>query len=287
MQFNYSLKIQDKSSQNLFLDIPPYSGITTTYTVSRNLIGSPNEAKFEIYNLTNSEIASIWRDRLSITTDKNIGNLVFFSVGYNDNIYQVFTGTLIQTQYKKRGVDSITTLICRDNAYTFYGNKIKLSYSKDTKRIDLITLIIKQIPFLEVGVIDGIDEEEIMGVGGMISGNGFETLTKLIQNNTIFIDNGVLNITPADAPTGRVSKLISSDVLIEAPMRSNTQLVCNTMLLPEIGIGDLATVESEVFNHYNGSYIVDGITHTGIIAKHEVSKSQTTIFLRYPISNAK
>lgn len=228
------------------------------FTITRNTDANTNTANFTIHNLNEKTRSNLFQERMEIGVKK----LVRFYAGYNGKEQEVFKGYVQECYSQKTGSEVVTNLECWDIGI---GEKITaVTFNKGTTFKEAYKQIAGKVSDLELGEIgdlNGTFKTEVTFVG-----TPFEILNKITNYHT-YIDNGkVVTLQDNECIDVPVYKVTSSTGLLNIPMRRGGQVIVQTLFQPNVKVGQLYEIHSDLNNYYDGVYKVYGFTHSGTIS---------------------
>ncbi len=303
-QKNYKLTIQDSqttaaakalaaeglSQRAIEINYP----LQLDFDVSRSIGGSlKNEANFKLYNLAETTMAGLVKDRFNIPILGSTPGFRFISLeaGYQKNLYPIFQGNLMEGFSYRSGVNMVTNLSSVCGAYGIFNSFINKTYGENTLKQDVLNDLIEQLikdGAMEKGAISPIDGEFTTGYTAM--GNAFDILTE--QFGYVFVDLNKINLLKANDVInkllgGKVFLIDSDTGLLGTPLRRETFLEVRMMFEPQIQLGQLVEIKSETDTRFNGQYKVYGVNHNGTIGGAVDKETVTTLqlWLGYQLAN--
>jgi len=122
--------------------------LRVSFEVEKSLVGSPNLAKIDIYNLNESQ-----RNTLK---DKDPSIKLF--AGYKDNYPLIFKGQIRNINHLYVGVDWITTLYCGDGALALENATINKTFAPGTTQEQIFNELTSKLTGVAQGTLDGLKE---------------------------------------------------------------------------------------------------------------------------------
>lgn len=245
--------------------------LTIDYTITKNTEANTNTASFKIHNLNKTTRSNLYQERFNI----GIKKVVTFYAGYNGQEKQVFKGYIMECYSERQGTEVITSMECWDIGI---GEKwTAITFDKGTSFKDAYKHVANLIPDAEIGAIGELDGR--FKVPTTFVGTPFEILNKITNYHT-FIDNGCVNTLQnnecLDVPLYIIN---AKSGLLNTPQRRGGQMVVNAIFQPEIKIGQLYKIETEIMPEFDGTYKVCGFTHSGTISGSTAGQRRTDINL--------
>lgn len=255
---NYRLTIQMNDGDSAIVIQPPF---TLEFNLSRNAMASLNQGTFMIYNLGPDTRNKIFQDWFN----PNKYRKFILEAGYGSNLTTIFQGAIFQASSARRGTDIITTVVARDGGFDVPTTQSYRTVQQGTSVMDLVKGLVGDFTNLKQGILGDIPGTLLRPA--VISGNTYEILQKY-TNNQCYIDLETVNmLNNNQAISGPVAVIDSSTGLLETPRRDDGMLSIRTLFEPQILMGQVIELKSEVLPIYNGQYKVIGAQHQGVISE--------------------
>lgn len=245
-----------------------YTGLRTTFKVTRSRQKQPNTATITLTNLAPSSRALISKPNNRLT----------LAVGYSGSRRILFKGDLARVTPKKSGANYDLEIECADGLKAFTTARLDTSFKPG---VDFGTVIDQVVTSLGVGKgqILGINRSDVLKGGISLSGlvrNSLDKLTarqnlewSIQDNNLQIIPRGGAKSGPAillNSSTGLIGNatktmILRADVLkpkdgIQQQSGINVQCLLNPLIVP----GCFVKVESR---EVNGLHRVEKVEHHG------------------------
>lgn len=264
---NYALTIQGPGV-DLVIPMP----FTIEFDIVRNNYASANEAKFRVYNLSDTH-------RNDILFDQYVGQFlppdvpqiltVTLQAGYGvgPNWPVVFTGNIIRAYSQREGVNMITNIEAFDGGAAFGNARSDINYSAGTLQSSVIASLVADLaPYgVSLGAISNSYAYKL-AKGGAYSGNTLDLLRDLTHTN-FFIDNLKANaIIPTECLVADILFIDSSFGLLNTPIVQETFIELEMLFEPRLAIGTQVNLQSSTAQTYNGVHQIVSIHHHGVIS---------------------
>lgn len=216
------------------------------FDIDKNMVGSSNKSKIEVYNLSQQSRQNIKK-----------GYLVQLKAGYNGLVTGIFTGNVLPLGLSstRSGPDIITSFECGDGESAITFARLDKGYPAGTALAEILqdvaTAMSVATSYQPVGVAAGI----AIGIPNVTYNKGFvaegacrETLDKLLkpQNLEWTVQDGNLNIIPVGKTNGQTAVLVSKDTgMIGVPSDNGTFTQFTSLLNPRLVPGALVQLISE------------------------------------------
>jgi hypothetical protein len=254
---SYSLAIgapgQTAALQFSNFSVPDEGGILVTpsairlkFDISKNPIGTPNNSKFEIFNLSQASRQAIKK-----------GYILELKAGYKGLVETIFTGNVRPDGIKsqRHGADISTNLECGDGESAIVLAKLDKSYPPGTSLIQILEDIAEQLGIEDPAQPDGVTAGTVLGIPPVIYGRGISihgpcnvSLNKLLKPQGLHwsVQNGKLEIIPVGANKGASAILVSAETgMLGVPSFNGQYVEFQSLLNPKLVPNALVKVVSE------------------------------------------
>jgi len=235
------------------------------FEVSKTISSQANSATIQIYNLAESTRNAMGKEFDQITLEAGYGG----AVGSEGNTGIIFQGQIRDPKHTREGTEIVTTLTCGDGDAAFRKGTISKSFPKGTKVETVMDELYKQ--FEKQGVKRGEWKfpqgmKDFVRPYAMCGGCKREADT--IGRGKGFywsIQNGVMEIVPADDAIGGSTYITPQTGLVGVPTITDNGIEITILLDPEIRPGRRITVQSSVLemNAEGGEYRISECTFSG------------------------
>ena len=269
LQRNYRLTIEANDDAGAIIIEPPF---TISFVVNRSVMASINSSQIRIYNLSEKIRNQIFQDRFNTTKRKK----VVLQAGYS-KLSTIFVGDMFEADSFRQGTEVITVIEARDGGFDSSGTLTNNTIQKNTEIKTLLQGLISEFPNLKTGVIGEV--EGSIKRPAVLDSNTFELIRKY-SNDKAFIDLETVNILNDDEVIAGDLPLINSETgLLGTPRRRDSYLTIDVLFEPQIVMGQLIKIESDIQKQYDGQYKVVGLTHTGMISEAVSGECKTNLSL--------
>lgn len=307
---NYRLTVQAAESDGTQIDIVIEAPITLDFNVVRNKMASLNSATFSIYNLSSKTYARIFQDRFTYYSGQKITSndiatenfykyrRVVLEVGYGGEYVEIFRGNMYQAYTERQGVNVITHIDARDGGFDVSTTKTSRTL-KGVNIRDMILNLIGEFPTLAAGAVS----EDFGGLKRptTINGNTYDAI-RTYSENQAFIDSEKIHVLRPNevivspdfvgalnqnqirglAESGEASLISSETGMIGSPRKDGTYIVVTTILEPNVYMGGMVQVKSDIMPVYDGVYAVVSINYFGTISEAVSGEALSTFGLWVP-----
>ncbi len=222
-----------------------------TFEILHDFGGSTSYADIAIYNL-----------KAETANKANLkGKPISFKAGYEDSIDNIFTGTIKNVLYERRGPTTITRLICRGGKLVEDQTQINETLGRDTTVVQLIRACVTAIGYPIV-----IDDSQFADIdpyayGYQLSGDPSVYLEKLSKahNFNYVLENGRMIVLREGYTRQGDTHIVSQFTGMEGiPEITEVGVDVTVRLNPKIRIGGKFRIESKLatFN-FSNLYFVD------------------------------
>lgn len=196
-----------------------------------------------------------------------------FSAGYQGtlgakgNVGVIFDGHIRDVAHKRDQTDIITTIECGDGDKGVRQGAISKSYPAGTKPKKIIEDILKQMPDVEQGSWEKIDELEEIKRPWVACGSCRRELDKLGRTHNFYwsIQDGALEIIPGDGYIDDVVVISPKTGMIGVPTLTDNGIRVECLLNPQLRCNRVVEVRSETLemNGKDSRYRISGLTFSG------------------------
>ena len=252
---------------NGILTVP--SSIRVKFDVHKNPLGTPNNCKFELFNLAQETRQAIKK-----------GFILQMQAGYNGLMDTIFIGNVRPDgiKNKRQGADIETHIECGDGEAAIVLSSLDKSYPPGTNLVTILqdvaaTLSVTsdlQPGTVTAGTVVGIPPVTY-GRGISIHGPCNATLDKLLKPQGLrwSVQNGKLDIIPVTANNGAEAIVVSVETgMIGVPSFNGQYMEFQSLLNPKLAPNALVKVISENDDpQINGFFVIktahyEGDTHS-------------------------
>lgn len=245
------------------LSVDP-SALRITFDIDKNMIGSSNKAKIQIYNMQAQTRGLITQ-----------GYIVALQAGYNNLVKTIFIGSVLNTKADRNGADIVLSLECGDGESAIVNARLDKSYPSGVTLAQILQDVGVALSTATGSQPQGIAAGVAIGIPEVIYNNGFtahgacrDTLDTLLKPQGVEwnIQNGNLNIIPLPNYDGQTAQVLCSERgLIGVPSRANFFTQAMSLLNPNLVPGTLIQLISQN-TKLNGFYKIrrshfEGDTH--------------------------
>jgi hypothetical protein len=236
--------------------------LTIDFTISRQALGSSQEAVFRIKNLSSKTRGLIYKDPYALT--EYLG--VKFQAGYMDDpvLPVCFNGFIRSASSYREGVDVITEIQAYDGGLAMANGFFAQTVIGATVG-ELLQTLAKSLPSTSGATYIG--NFPVKGSRGRtLFGNTWNIIVQL-SDGLAFIDNGdvkILNYN--EAIQGTIPLISSSSGLLGVPRRTPTMVEQDILFEPRVVLGQFVQLQSSFNPAFNGTYKVMKIQHRGTVS---------------------
>jgi hypothetical protein len=180
------------------------------FDIDKNMVGSSNKSKIELYNLSIQSRQSIKK-----------GYMCQLQAGYSGLLETLFIGNVVIPKSVRKDGDIITELECGDGESAIVFARLDKSYGAGTTLAQILTDVAQAMGTATISNPVAINGGIAVGIPNVIYNKGFvahgscaETLTKLLKPQGVEwnVQNGNLNIIPINGNSGNTAIVVSSGV---------------------------------------------------------------------------
>lgn len=251
--------------------------LSIEFSVERNILGSANQGKFKVYNLSAETRKKIFK----AYCDYNVRRTVEFYAGFEGQESLLFKGTIMQATNGRDGgsTENLTEIEALDYGYVMSNTTSSVQMQVATAKQVVVNKLVSDLVSagLKKGVITNIEGTHPRGYVGTGS-----TWTQLQTetDNACFIDNGFVHVLKdKDVFEGALTEISSATGLLGAPKMDGQVISAEVLFEPRFLIGQQIKLTSTVSPEYNGDYKLQGINHNGMISGAVGGLCRTTAFM--------
>lgn len=244
------------------------------FSVEKSLVGYPNLANIQIYNLKEASRNQIEEEGLEIS----------LYAGYN-KIVLLFKGNIINVIHKKEKTEWISTIYAGDAFTDLNTATVNKTLSAGSTPTQIFNELVNSIPGVTKGITEGLQNcltgKQSLLRALQLTGNVKDWLQKIADDwgfdysiNEGVIETTIKNKPLSDTPTFIINQ---SSGMIGSPERTDVGVTVKNLLLPELKLGRRIQIKSisEQLNVGNlffrkvppikneGIYRIDKLIHKG------------------------
>lgn len=256
--------------------IPPEK--TIEFEISRQSLGSSQEAVFRVLNLGEKTRNLIFKDPYALTEYRAIQ----FRAGYADQPFLplCFNGFVRSATSSRPGDDWVTEISAYDGGLQMANAFTAQTIASGQSVAETLKLLANSLPRVAGAPVIG-EFPATNKRGKVLFGPTWNVILQESQGLAVF-DNGQVKILNVDEAIAAEIPVINADSgLIGSPRRTQTSLEIETLLETRLTLGQIVKLESLTNKFFNGLYKVMGFTHRGTISPAVGGNCTTTISLFY------
>lgn len=249
------------------------SPLTAQINITRSIMSESTKATIKLYNLAPSTRNSIFQD--VFTYDYKQWKYVHVEAGYGneESMSMIFKGRILQAYSHKSGGQTDVITEIQAMALDVFDCQTSRTVEAGTSKREAIQQIANDMPnvnLANMGAIDGTFKTSTT-----FSGNTLDCINE-ITGGRAFVDNGMLNILLENEVIDVPVPVITDDSsLLETPIRRDANLTVKMLFQPDLIIGQLLEIKSNISPNFNGQFKVIGFTHD-LIFGDGISGTRTT-----------
>lgn len=249
--------------------------LTCEFSVTRNLLSAANTATFRILNLAERSRNKIYKDQYNLLEFRAIQ----FWAGYSDQPPMIFNGNVKSAfSFRQSGSTNVVTQIeAYEGAYAMTNGFSSRSIAGGQSYAEIIQSLNKDLPFLDSPIIGDIQGKTSRGA--VMFGNTWRLIKEYASGNAAIDNNKLLVLNPNEVITGDITIINAQTGLLGSPQRAKATIDVEMLFTPQLKIGQLVKLESEVNRLLNGFYKVVGIQHTGVVSEVTSGRATTNVQL--------
>lgn len=274
-QLNYSLSVLPYQATEAIVIKPPF---TIEFDITRDTLGSVNQSKIRVYNLSEKNRSLLRRD----VTALNQVMRIQFKAGYGNDLSVMFNGNVSQGWSIREGQNFITELQSFDGGYAANNAYSYRSFEGGTTNNAMIGSFMDDLTKfgLERGALGEFPGK--IGRGNAHGGSTFNILTEM-TNSGFFVDNGKANcLQENEYIDGNILLITAKSGLLGTPVRENTNIRFEMLLEPKVQVAHAIRLDSGTAKNFNGTYKVVGVSHRGMISESVAGNATTSVTMFAP-----
>jgi hypothetical protein len=254
------------------------SPLTLEMDVDRGIFQSVSRFTFKVYNLGVQARSDIYLDQNNwLATPRPIvvnAGYASWQSGYGPQTPQAFPtiarGQLFQAYSTKAGPSWVTTMTGWDGGYDQANAFINVPFSKSVTFSQRVTQIAKAMPNLRSVYISPLITANVSR-GATYSGKPWDILCELalFAQADVFIDLGNLYMVPKGQAvpglSGGLNQVSTDFGLLNTPIKQQFRVSWDMIFEPRLTIGQNINLISDESEN-NGAYVLQGLSHRGIIS---------------------
>jgi hypothetical protein len=276
---SYILQIQEDDNSGNFFEIKyPF---TINFDILKNISGSScNQMTIQIYGLSKTIRNKIYHDIFDTQTYRKI----ILKAGYQNQLSEIFTGNIREAYSRREGSEIITYITAFDGDYAMYNSWSSFSMNNDVSKEKVFEKLANDLKSknIQKGIVGDLSGS--LTERGAIYDEKTFSLLKEGFNNEIFIDSETLNKLSQNEVFENVYllEITSDNGLLATPRKQQNKLEIEMMFEPNIKIGQLISISSQINKEFDGEYKVIGFRSGGVISGTQESRVKTTLELYIP-----
>lgn len=244
------------------------------FAITRNLLASANTATFRIYNLAERSRNRVYKDQYNLLEYRAIQ----FWAGYLNEPPLVFNGNVKQAwSYRHSGAKDVITEIEAYEGYAMVNGFTSQTLSSGQSYAGILESLSNDLPYLDSAVIGTVEGNAMRGTA--LFGNTWKLIQNYSKGRAAIDNNRMLVLQPNECIPGDILVINASTGLLGSPYRSNAMVEFEMMFTPQLKVGQIVKLESQINTLLNGFYKVMGFSHYGLISPSVAGDARTTVQL--------
>lgn len=275
---NYRLEIQGKDNRIYIWDSrqtnDKISALKVDYTIKKTYTNEANIGTIIIYNLSESTRQAIKKTKLEADI-----RYLNFAIGYDNQLYSIFTGSIKECSSERNGNNIITTIQGWDGGEAITRAETNITIDNTTDIYGTLFNDLKKYNITK-GYISPKAQYKVAGTRGIVLNGKTWQLIKKYQNELdIFINNQQLYIYAKGEYRSVAYKINAETGLLNTPRDFGTGYIeVETIAEPTIDLKTIVDLESTTDPFYNGTYQVISVEQNGSICKIGDSQNWKSTF---------
>ncbi|MCH8821327.1 hypothetical protein IID23_02265 [Patescibacteria group bacterium] len=260
IQFNrvYELQIGGGNSALVINEL------RVSFEITKDLLGYPNLAKIEIYNLSRASKALIENEFTS----------VIMNAGYKGNSKLLFKGDIKNVTHEVRGPDSITIIFAGDGNRDYKESFVSITIGKGASFDDVLNAIVASFSDLKVEIQEGINKVKDHLQGKTISAKSSDAMDQLAEDYNFdwSIQDGAINIIDRNSVVNREFVITPETGMLNSPVITEIGADVTLLLNPELLPGRVINIQSAGANVQLGNLFFRDARRTVAEGKYKIIK---------------
>jgi hypothetical protein len=252
----YVLQVEDKNGK-----MHKFMENTISFTVNRNINGSPNDGQITIKNLSDEVRNLLLKDRMDTKSYRKC----VLSTGYKGKpLNVILTGDIFYCYTARNGVDIDTKIHVIDGQNVMRNGCVQQCFAKETSRELVVEAYVKEAE--KYGVLRGQIDAIGSAIPNALSNDNYFKDFK-IDGYHVFIDNNKLNIIKKNSSLKTEALLVDNERgLLVIPARYDSFIEVKMVMESSVALCQPVKVKAETDAYFNGDYVVQEIKHSGVIS---------------------
>lgn len=240
------------------------------FKIEKTLLGVPNIAKIEIYNLSENTRSKIEDEYKAIV----------INAGYKNNVSLLFSGSITYVFHNKVDAEMITEIYAADGRFSYINSFFSKTYSNEVQYPTIYEDVISTFDDVTSGDISAIPEQNNSLLGQTFFAPSRDIMNDLSENLDLiwYIENQKINVIEKKGVLeSNVVEFDSTNGMIGSPIVTEIGINLNVLLRPDLKTGSAIRVNSTtprvvLSNYYftnikptkgTGTYRIDKLLHLG------------------------
>lgn len=264
------------------------SPLTLEVDVERAIFSAVSRFTFKVYNLSAQARKDIYLDQNDwLSTPRSIvvnAGYASWQGGIGTQYLQSYptiaAGQLFQAFSTRTGASWVTTMTGWDGGYDRANADVNVTFSKNVSFNDRIQQVAMSMPNLRSVNISPLITANVSRAA-TFCGKPWDILQELALSvpADLFIDLGVLYMVPKGQSvpglSAGISRINTDFGLLSTPIKQQFRVSFDMLFEPRLLVGQSVILESEEEEN-NGTYVVQGLSHRGVISDGVAGSLVTT-----------
>lgn len=275
---NYRLEVQGKDNKVYIWDSrkvnDSVSCLKVEYNIKKTYTNESNIGTITVYNLSETTRQAIKKTKLE--TDIRF---LSFAIGYDNQLYSIFIGSIKECSSERNGNNIITTIQGWDGGEAITRAETNITIDNTTDIYGTLLNDLKKYNITK-GYISPKAQYKVAGTRGIVlNGKTWELIKKYQNDLDIFINNQQLYIFTKEEHINLAYKINAETGLLNTPKDfGDGYIEVETIAEPTIDLKTIIDLESTTDPVYNGTYQVISIEQNGSICKIGDSQNWKSTF---------
>jgi len=233
------------------------------FDIKKTVSGSPNTGAIEVWNLAGGNRRKLKSefDRISLEAGYQ------GQIGSRGNVGIIFDGFIRDVEHVRDGPDIISRIECGDGDKASRQGVIAKTWPAGTKPKAIVTDLHAEMPEVDLGVIDGLDDAPAYRRPVTMVGPVTRGMDQIARTHGLLwsVQDGALEVIPADGYIDDVVVLSQGSGLVGIPTITDNGVRLTALLNPQIRVNRVIEVRSDILdeNDAGGRFRVSAVDFAG------------------------
>lgn len=230
----YNLTIQPVNEPSRYID-----QLRVTFEIKKSLLGYPNLAKIDVYNISRDTLAALQKKYTKIT----------LNAGYEGGVGLIFKGEIRNVLHQKQREDRVATIFAGDSERSWQNATFNKTLSENVKLQEVIEEVAKTFKDTTLSTTTGIPKNTSGSLRGRtLSGSSRNIMDKFADEYGFdwSIQDGEMQIIPTEGYLEDSDAILigSATGMIGSPTVTEIGADVTTLMNPKLTPGKAFRIES-------------------------------------------